>query len=479
VTDSTQALLRAVLDDPDDLASRRVYGDALIDAGNARGELINVQCDLSTTTAADPRFAELLKREGQLLAEHEKAWLAPLKGIVWRPQFTRGFLEKIFVNTKNFIPAAPELLAREPVTSIHLRELTQANASKLGSVEGLERLHTFRVVESKLNAKAVEALFTERLTRLRHLNLYQAGIDDACLPHLEAAVFPRLERLTVSGTRLTYDGLERLLASPALAKLGYLGLMWLLPGTDGSSFLAEHLDLPKLTHVDLGSSNLSNDDLRILAGNATFQRLRGLRLENNNLGMTGAIDALTPLRHLEVLDLSTNDMNRPACAALAELPLPLRVLRLYQCSADDDWLEALARAKFPLKHLDLGYGGISEKGITAIAKAGWPLEKLELWACKIRDEGANALADADFTATLRELVIGYNDLTDVGVLALASGNWPRLERIVFRGDAITARGVRALAASSKLPALRSIKFEDMKIPKAALKPLVERGVRIE
>ncbi len=90
VTDATRALLAAVLDDPDDLASRRVYGDALIDAGDPRGELINVQCELSTAPVATPEWRALVVRESELLAEHAAAWLAPLKGIVWRPTFTRA-----------------------------------------------------------------------------------------------------------------------------------------------------------------------------------------------------------------------------------------------------------------------------------------------------------------------------------------------------------------------------------------------------
>ena len=86
---------------------------------------------------------------------------------------------------------------------------------------------------------------------------------------------------------------------------------------------------------------------------------------------------------------------------------------------------------------------------------------------------------ADFTATVRELSLGYNGLSDAGVAAIAAASWPQLERIAFRGDAIGAAGARALGESKTLPALRSVKFEDMKIPKSALRPLLERGVRVE
>ncbi|MBA2540464.1 MAG: hypothetical protein H0V17_12560, partial [Deltaproteobacteria bacterium] len=73
----------------------------------------------------------------------------------------------------------------------------------------------------------------------------------------------------------------------------------------------------------------------------------------------------------------------------------------------------------------------------------------------------------------------YNSLTDAGAAAFAAGNWPRLERIAFRGDAIGEAGARALAASTTMPALRWIKFEDMATPKKPLAPLKKRGVVLE
>ena len=388
-------------------------------------------------------------------------------------------VERAYVNTRKFVPAAAELFAREPVTTLQMRDLTQANATTLGALPALARVRTLRVTESKLGAKALEALISNRLTKLRALGLYQAGIDDDGLAHLGDTLFPQLERLDLSGTRVTYNGLGKLLRDPRLAKLGYLGAMWLFPGTDGTGFLAEHLDLPALTHVNLGSSHVGNADLRHLAGNATFRKLRGLRLEHNDLTGAGAIDALAPLTQLEVLDLSTNTFDTAAATALAASKLPLRVLRLHQCRIDDEHLVELSKADFPLKRLDLGYGWPRARGLEAIGTTRWPLETLELWATKIGDDGAHALANAGFTSTIRELSLGYNSFTDAGAAALAAGDWPRLERIAFRGDRIGEAGARALAASKTMPALRWIKFEDMSTPRKPLAALAKRGVVIE
>jgi uncharacterized protein (TIGR02996 family) len=473
------ALLRAVLDEPEDIAARRVYADALIAEGDPRGELIQVQCDLADRTPSDPRWAPLLEREGELLSEHGKAWTAPFKSFLFRPKFQRGMIESAFVNGRKFAPAAGTLLEREPVTSLGMRQLTQAHAAALGARPELRRLHTLRVTESKLAARGVKALLGEHLVKLRALNLYQSGLDDAGLAHLGTTLLPQLERLNLSGTRVTYTGLERLLRDPRLTRLGYLSLMWLEPGADGAGHLAEHLELPALTHLDLGSSHYQNGDLRTLAQNATFQKLRGLRLEHNELAGAGAIEALAPLTQLEVLDLSTNQIGLPGVTALAALSPPLRVLRLYQCGIGDEHLIALSKAAFPLKRLDLGYGNARAPGLEAIGRTEWPLEQLELWANKIGDDGARALAGASFTRTLRELVLGFNEIGNAGAAALAAGSWPRLERIVFRGDPIGEAGARALAASTTMPALRCLTFENMTTPKSALDPLRKRGVTLE
>ena len=77
------ALLAAVRSNPDDIAMRLVYADALSDAGDPRGELIVLQCRSPGS-----------ERERELLAEHRDAWLGKLAPIL-DPEHTRfanGFL---------------------------------------------------------------------------------------------------------------------------------------------------------------------------------------------------------------------------------------------------------------------------------------------------------------------------------------------------------------------------------------------------
>jgi uncharacterized protein (TIGR02996 family) len=479
VSETIRALLQAVLDEPGDIANRRVYADALVTAGDPRGELINVQCDLAAMTSSDPRWTGLLTRERALLAKHSKTWIAPFKAFTFRPKFQRGMIEHAFVNAKKFVPSAGELLEREPIISLGMRALTQANAAILGARPEVARIEALRVFESSLGQRGAKSLFTPRLAKLRKLDLYQAGIDDAGLEHL-APLFPQLQDLNLSGNPLSMTAVQNLLGDRRLSRLTALSMKWLAPGSDGATEIAESLQLPALARLDLGSSRYSDRDLRRMAGNATFAKLKELRLEHNELSGVGAVEALAPLTQLEVLDLSTNTIGVDGLVALVKSGFPLRALRLYQCAIGAVEAGVLARGAFPkLAALDLGYGSLGPTGMAALARTTWPLEKLELWANKILDEGAAELAHAPWTRTLRELVIGYIGIGNTGVAALAAGNWPALERIVFRGDSIGEAGARALAEATTMPALRSIKFEGTSTPKAALAPLRRRGVDLD
>jgi uncharacterized protein (TIGR02996 family) len=84
---SDEALLAAVLADPDDDAARTVYGDFLQEQGDARGELIRLQL-------ARGRGGKPTTRERKLIEENAQLWLGPLAPAVTKGglRFERGFL---------------------------------------------------------------------------------------------------------------------------------------------------------------------------------------------------------------------------------------------------------------------------------------------------------------------------------------------------------------------------------------------------
>jgi uncharacterized protein (TIGR02996 family) len=91
------AFLGAIIETPDDDLPRMVYADWLTDQGDPRGEFIHVQCLLGQMTEEDPRRPQLEAREGELLGRHQDGWLGPLRRLLSRWTFRRGFLDTVAV----------------------------------------------------------------------------------------------------------------------------------------------------------------------------------------------------------------------------------------------------------------------------------------------------------------------------------------------------------------------------------------------
>lgn len=79
-------LLRAVIESPDDDAPQLVYADALMRAGDPRGELIALQM-----SSVPPGAAE---RAAELLAAHRAQWIDVLPNVE-DAVFERGFATSV------------------------------------------------------------------------------------------------------------------------------------------------------------------------------------------------------------------------------------------------------------------------------------------------------------------------------------------------------------------------------------------------
>src|SRR4051812_12922455 len=130
------ALLAAILAQPDDDLVRLVYADWLEESGQpdqiARAEIIRVQCELARDFPGDflpwdRRRVELVAREKTLLAAHGDEWLAPLrqKGEALESkethaQFRRGFEEVVWMPARVFLNKQRELSRRAPVRELRV-----------------------------------------------------------------------------------------------------------------------------------------------------------------------------------------------------------------------------------------------------------------------------------------------------------------------------------------------------------------------
>src|SRR5262245_58690943 len=129
-TTTENALERALVEDPDDLATHSAYADWLSQQGDPRGEFIQVQLLLEDPARPAAERKELEKREKQLLKENARQWLGGLADFLlgsaeekaFRPefQFARGWLEFIRIPSLNV--ACARALAKAAETRL-LRRL--------------------------------------------------------------------------------------------------------------------------------------------------------------------------------------------------------------------------------------------------------------------------------------------------------------------------------------------------------------------
>src|SRR5690349_17506264 len=97
------ALLKAILADPDDDIARLVYADCLEENGDPdRAAFIRLQVEASQADPLSPHGRRLAAKADLLLRRHQQAWTRHLGGPLSMPVFARGFVESGCVNAARF-----------------------------------------------------------------------------------------------------------------------------------------------------------------------------------------------------------------------------------------------------------------------------------------------------------------------------------------------------------------------------------------
>jgi uncharacterized protein (TIGR02996 family) len=116
------AILRAVLDNPDDDAPRLVYADWLEDNGEpGRAEFIRAQCERARLPRGDGRRAALRARERELLARHGLELAGPLRPWLAGAGYRRGLPESVTVPPNVYLEHAGDIVRLAPVRRFRLR----------------------------------------------------------------------------------------------------------------------------------------------------------------------------------------------------------------------------------------------------------------------------------------------------------------------------------------------------------------------
>jgi uncharacterized protein (TIGR02996 family) len=488
-----KAFLQAVLDEPDDDAPRLVYADWLEEHGDAaRAEFLRVQCELARLADGDGRRWELEARERWLLWHHGKRWAGPLRRLVKRWQFRRGFVEGVTAGAAEFLGWADELFRLAPIRHVRLLRVRDtlprlARCRHLARVQGLDLRH------QDFSPEAFDALARSRhLTGLTSLNLrgtllcntagmrQLAGYESlAGLTSLDLSQ-PRPgrpERRDENDERFCIQpsGIQALSDSPHLQRLTALKLS----GYD-SGFSQQAVEaltgaalLGRLTELDLSRTHLGlfyyDEPRAAFFSSPQLANLRVLRLFRSYLGER-SWQALNENRHLA--NLMTLAGAIPSAPTSSRQFSRLTTLVLIGGHLESKWFRKLAGAKhFPaLARLYLDECRLNAAGARALAEgpllaqlrllslqgpgsSSWPERKND-W---IGDRGAQALADSPQAARLAYLDLGNQRVGDAGAKALAaSRHLANLMTLGLWNNQITDAGAKALAKSKRLARLVSL-----------------------
>jgi uncharacterized protein (TIGR02996 family) len=392
-------LLATILAAPDDDGPRLVLADLLSSKGDPRGEFITLQCRLAASKDDEAR-RKIRIAENKLLAAN---------GVEW---------------SKALLAAAPE--------SSPLR------ANKIAFHRGFLE----------------EAVFP------------LSAMDDL-EPYFAAA--PLLRRLRFdspqwSGTPLTPPSLTGKLSSGRWKGVRALELRVAAGGDAVALDLAASANLSGLRELNLQASSWPAPELTLYTGAPATHLLTAVGAK--------ALAAAPQLSGLTALRLAPNAIGSEGVKAIVNAPWKLELLDVSTNQLDDAALHAIAAATGlgALKTLILGSGKFTPKALEVLAKSkALPaLETLEFDGAQLGPKGIAAFLSALKLPKLTALGLSATGLGDEGAKTIAtSKNAAQLESLELQDNEITQQGVMALADSTQLGGLQRLLLNDAWLGKKA------------
>jgi hypothetical protein len=286
-------LVQAILDTPDDMKTRGLYGTFLQDIGSPWWVVIHLQ---------DPEYwapEEVVQRWKGWFEQGRDDWLAPL--LPWAKlfddseSFDRGFLRRVAFHGP--VPdEVAESLTRLPPLALLPLEVQRGHMTGEGAFQILARRRCLRQTTrlefcSITTTELAHVLASPHLTALEELAFGPCGLGDDAARLL--ALSPALSGLRsldfgfvpVSGAthpepnHLSEEGIAVLGASPHLRQLRDLGVFG--NRTFGDAGVRAMLNAPafrELESLDLRSAGLTGTGVLAIANSPNLTNLRTLRL---------------------------------------------------------------------------------------------------------------------------------------------------------------------------------------------------------
>jgi uncharacterized protein (TIGR02996 family) len=379
-----EALERALVENPDDVAAHMAYADYLQEQGDPRGEFIQVQLEMEDPARSPAERKSLRDREVKLLETHAREWLGGLAEHLLAPKkkkktyedpvysyhFRRGWLDT--VEARNYKLAFTRALAHAPEARLlrclylnedHFQEPSTYEAGDDPIPQGSYAPSLYGLLRSPY-------LGNVRVLRVgdpvdddeRYFNCHMEGTPVITLVKL----MPKLEELHLLTQALDTDQLFGLRTLPnlrvllvyhmdnyPLAKLaknpGFANLTHLLCHPHAAREEEAYLRLPqlravcrsttltRLTHLRLRMSDFGDKGCEEFVSSGILQRLRILDLRNGCITDAGArvLAACPDLKNLELLDLDRNCLTAAGIKTLRATGIKVVAREQWQPSGDE------------------------------------------------------------------------------------------------------------------------------------------------
>lgn len=213
-----------IVHDPLSDRPRLDYAAWLDEEGDPRGEFIEVQCRLAAAEAdsQDPLW-EWERREQELLAENEDAWVGDVRGLVDWWTFRRGFIEEVALPAVRFLQHAEQLFSHAPILEVHLSRARE-HLDALSHCHWLLRLRHLDLSNNFVRDQGAKLLAQSPfLAEMHGLNLSSAALGDAAVEALAASPYLKnLRELYLCDNRIGAAGARALAFGPLAERLDVL-----------------------------------------------------------------------------------------------------------------------------------------------------------------------------------------------------------------------------------------------------------------
>lgn len=252
------ALLRAILDDPEDDAPRLVYADWLEERGDmARAAFIRAQIQLTRLPPDDPDRDRLVQTERTLWNANRHTWGSWIPPWAKYERFRRGFLEKIQCDAADFLSRTDDVRHKTPLLAVQLE----------GAGELVVPVSRSRILEG-----------------LRALTLSVSRVPQGTWQHLtECAYLTSLTELDFTSNAFAEELIGALIASEAFPSLQTLRLKWMAIGDEQMVRLVGSKWARRLRALDLGNNHITPAGAKALTESTCLDDIQYLNLRGNPL----------------------------------------------------------------------------------------------------------------------------------------------------------------------------------------------------